>query len=65
VKGIHGHRARRLFMKTLTYLKRYGDSYSHLHPQHTVFSPVAGFVLALWTMENISGNSAVTAPRYA
>ena len=52
-------------MKTLTYLKRYGDSYSHLHPQHTVFSPVAGFVLALWTMENISGNSAVTAPRYA
>lgn len=39
--------ARRLFMKTLIHLKRHGDSYFHVHPQHAIFSLVAGFVLAV------------------
>lgn len=34
-------------MKTLTHLKRHGDSYFHLHPQHAIFSLVASFVLAV------------------
>jgi len=34
-------------MKTLIHLKRHGDSYFHVHPQHAIFSLVAGFVLAV------------------
>jgi len=34
-------------MRTPIHLKRYGDSYFHLHPQHAVFSLVASLVLAV------------------
>ena len=34
-------------MKTLIHLKRYGDSYFHLHPQHAILSLVASLVLAV------------------
>jgi hypothetical protein len=34
-------------MKTLIHLKRHGDSYFHLHPQHVILSLVASFVLAV------------------
>jgi len=34
-------------MKTLIHLKGHGNSYSHLHPQHAIFSLVAGLMLAV------------------
>jgi hypothetical protein len=38
--------ARRLFMKTLIHLKKYGNSFFHVDQQHVIFILVAGFVLA-------------------
>ena len=38
--------ARRLFMKTLIHLKKYGNSFFHVDQQHVVFFLVAGFILA-------------------
>jgi hypothetical protein len=34
-------------MKMLIYLKRHGDGYFHLHPQHAIFSLGASLVLAV------------------
>jgi hypothetical protein len=37
-------------MKALIHLKRHGDGYFHVHPLHTIFSLVSGFVLTVLIM---------------